>query len=119
MPKRKLTGKVISDKMNKTKVIAINWFKKHPRYQKFYKLTKKIKAHDETNQYHVGDEVIIEETRPLSRSKHWVIKMLIKKSQSPALAASSPDEGSNTLTLTETESIPSVTEIINDDSQKL
>jgi len=70
---RRLQGVVISDKMMKTRVIAISRLKKHPKYQKYYKVTKTYKAHDETNQYHTGDEVVIEESRPLSREKRWVI----------------------------------------------
>jgi len=71
--KRKLQGIVISDKMDKTRVIAITRLKKHPRYLKYYKVTKKFKAHDEENQYKVGDKVSIEETKPISKEKRWII----------------------------------------------
>ncbi len=70
---RKLKGTVVSDKMNKTRVVAIEKLKKHPRYQKFYKVTARFKAHDEKNEYKTGDNVIIEETRPLSKDKRWKI----------------------------------------------
>ena len=81
---RKLQGAVVSDKMNKTRVIAVARFKKHPRYQKYYKVTKKFKAHDEKNEYKVGDRVTIEETRPLSKEKRWKIKGLVQKSEPKA-----------------------------------
>lgn len=70
---RKITGVVVSDKMTKTRVIAVVSLKKHPKYLKYYKVTKKFKAHDENNEYKAGDTVVIEETRPLSREKRWKI----------------------------------------------
>lgn len=71
--KRKLKGIVVSDKMMKTRVVAVNGQKKHPRYHKYYNVTTRYKAHDEKNQYHVGDEVIIQESRPMSKEKRWSI----------------------------------------------
>ena len=70
---RKLKGTVVSDKMNKTRIVAIERLKKHPRYQKFYKVTARFKAHDENNEYKSGDNVVIEETKPLSKDKRWRI----------------------------------------------
>ncbi|MBI4086310.1 MAG: 30S ribosomal protein S17 [Candidatus Liptonbacteria bacterium] len=70
---RKLTGVVVSDRMQKTRVIAVTRLKKHPKYLKYYKETGKFKAHDEKNEYKTGDNVIIEETRPLSKEKRWRI----------------------------------------------
>ena len=70
---RKLTGTVISDKMQKTRVVAVTSLKKHPKYLKYYKSTSRFKAHDENNEYHTGDKVFIEETRPLSKEKRWTI----------------------------------------------
>ncbi|MDP3947913.1 MAG: 30S ribosomal protein S17 [bacterium] len=70
---RKLQGIVVSDKMNKTRVVAIHRLKRHPKYLKYYKVRTKLKAHDERNEYKTGDHVIIEETRPLSREKRWRI----------------------------------------------
>ncbi len=70
---RRLKGIVVSDKMQKTRVVAVTRLKKHPRYHKYYKVTKKFKAHDEKNEYKVGDKVIIQETRPLSKEKRWII----------------------------------------------
>lgn len=73
MIKRKLQGTIISDKMDKTRVVAIIRFKKHPRYKKYYKITRKFKVHDEKNEYKTGDKVVIEETRPMSKEKRWKI----------------------------------------------
>lgn len=71
--KRTLQGTIISDKMDKTRVVAVSRLKKHPRYKKYYKITRKFKAHDEKNEYKTGDKVLIEETRPLSKEKRWRI----------------------------------------------
>jgi small subunit ribosomal protein S17 len=70
---RRLQGIIVSDKMDKTGVVAVTRLKKHPRYKKYYKVTRKFKAHDENNEYKTGDKVIIEETRPLSKDKKWKI----------------------------------------------
>ena len=70
-----LKGVVVSDKMQKTVVVSVSRFVKHPLYGKFYKVSKKYKAHDEENKYKVGDKVEIVETRPISKDKHFrVIK---------------------------------------------
>ncbi|MDI6717514.1 MAG: 30S ribosomal protein S17 [Patescibacteria group bacterium] len=71
--KRKLKGVVVSDKMNKTRVVAISRLKMHPRYKKYCKVTERFKAHDENNEYKMSDQVIIEESRPLSKEKRWKI----------------------------------------------
>jgi small subunit ribosomal protein S17 len=71
--KRKIIGVVVSDKMQKTRVVAVSSLKKHPKYLKYYKVTTKFKAHDENNEYKTGDKVTIEETRPMSREKRWRI----------------------------------------------
>lgn len=68
-----LKGVVVSDKMNKTVVVSVSRFIKHPLYGKFYKVSKKYKAHDEENKYKVGDKVEIIETRPISRDKHFKV----------------------------------------------
>jgi small subunit ribosomal protein S17 len=70
---RKLQGTVVSDKMKKTVVVAITSLKLHPKYKKYFKVTKKFKAHDENNEYHVGDQVLIQETRPMSKEKRWIV----------------------------------------------
>ncbi|NRF94986.1 30S ribosomal protein S17 [Paenibacillus frigoriresistens] len=66
-----LIGKVVSDKMDKTIVVAVETYKKHDLYHKRIKHTKKFKAHDENNQAKIGDTVKISETRPLSKDKSW------------------------------------------------
>lgn len=71
MPKT-LKGTVVSDKMNKTVVVKVDDFKKHPRYGRYYKSSKKYKAHDENGEFHVGDKVLIKETRPMSKDKHFI-----------------------------------------------
>lgn len=68
---RKLKGSVVSDKMQKTVVVAVSRLKKHPKYKKYFKVTKRFKAHDEAGEYRVGDKVVIEEIRPLSKEKRW------------------------------------------------
>jgi small subunit ribosomal protein S17 len=77
---RKITGVVVSDKMTKTRVVAVSRLKKHPRYLKYQTLTARFKAHDEKNEYHEGDKVVIEETRPLSKEKRWRIVEKISNS---------------------------------------
>lgn len=71
--KRQLTGVVVSDKMNKTRVVEIVRLHKHAKYLKYYKVSKRFKAHDENNEYKTGDKVVIQESRPLSRDKRWRI----------------------------------------------
>ena len=71
--KRQFKGVVVSDKMDKTVVVAVARLKKHPKYKKYFKVTRRFKAHDEKNEYRIGDRVIIEETRPLSKEKRWYV----------------------------------------------
>ena len=66
-----LKGIVVSDKMDKTVVVSVSRFVKHPKYGKFYSVNKKYKAHDETNKYKTGDKVEIIETRPISKDKKY------------------------------------------------
>ncbi|MES3032303.1 MAG: 30S ribosomal protein S17 [Patescibacteria group bacterium] len=68
-----LKGVVVSDKMQKTIVVSVSRFIKHPLYGKFYKVSKKYKAHDEENKYKVGDNVEIAETRPISKDKRFTV----------------------------------------------
>ncbi len=70
---RTLQGTIVSDKMQRTRIVSVERLRKHPRYGKFYKVTIRLKAHDEKNEYTLGDTVIIRETRPLSKDKRWVI----------------------------------------------
>lgn len=79
--KRAFTGEVVSDKMDKTIVVAINRRKLHPLYKKYIQVTKKVKAHDEKNECRVGDTVRILESRPLSRDKRWRLVEVLKRAQ--------------------------------------
>lgn len=70
---RILKGVVTSDKMTKTVVVKVSSLKKHPKYKKYFKVSQKYKAHDEKNEYHTGDQVLIRETRPMSKEKRWIV----------------------------------------------
>ena len=80
--KRSFVGIVTSDKMDKTVTVLIERKVKHPLYGKVISRSSKIHAHDEANQYGIGDIVVIEETRPLSKTKSWVVKEIVEKSKS-------------------------------------
>lgn len=73
MVKRKLEGKVVSDKMAKTVVVEVENIKQHPKYKKRFKFHKKYKAHDEKSEYKTGDKVMIEESAPISKDKKWKV----------------------------------------------
>ena len=75
------TGKVISDKMDKTIVVAIEEHVKHPLYKKVVKNTYKLKAHDENNECHIGDTVKVMETIPLSKDKRWRLVEIVEKAK--------------------------------------
>ena len=74
-------GKVVSDKMDKTIVVAIETSVKHPLYKKIIKRTYKLKAHDENNECKTGDKVRVMETRPLSKDKRWRLVEIVEKAQ--------------------------------------
>ncbi|MCK4474119.1 30S ribosomal protein S17 [Candidatus Parcubacteria bacterium] len=71
--KKQLTGLIVSDKMAKTIVVEVERIKQHPKYKRRYKFHKKYKTHYENGEYKVGDKVIIEECRPISKDKHWKV----------------------------------------------
>ncbi len=75
------TGKVVSDKMDKTIVVAIETSVKHPLYGKIVKRTYKLKAHDEKNECKIGDRVKVMETRPLSKEKRWRLVEIVEKAR--------------------------------------
>ncbi len=75
------TGKVVSDKMDKTIVVAIETSVKHPLYKKIIKRTYKLKAHDENNECKTGDKVKVMETRPLSKDKRWRLVEIVEKAR--------------------------------------
>lgn len=72
-------GKVVSNKMDKTIVVAIEYNKKHPLYKKVVKRTYKLKAHDEENTCNIGDTVKVMETRPISKDKRWRLVEVVEK----------------------------------------
>jgi small subunit ribosomal protein S17 len=73
------SGKVVSDKMDKTIVVAVVTTKRHPLYKKIMKTTKKYMVHDENNEAKIGDTVVIMETRPLSKDKCWRLVKVVEK----------------------------------------
>lgn len=75
------TGKVVSDKMDKTIVVAVEDHVKHPLYKKIVKRTYKLKAHDENNECRIGDTVKVMETRPLSKEKRWRLVEILEKAK--------------------------------------
>jgi len=75
------TGKVVSDKMDKTVVVAIVDNVRHPLYKKIIKRTIRVKAHDEKNECGIGDTVQVMETRPLSKDKHWRVSSVVEKAK--------------------------------------
>lgn len=80
--KRKtLTGIVLSNKMDKTVVVRVERLVRHPKYLKTIKRRKKFKAHDENNTCQIGDKVLIEECRPLSREKRWRVRAILERAQ--------------------------------------
>ena len=77
--RKKRTGMVVSDKMDKTVTVRVSGLEKHRRVKKYIMRSKKYKAHDETNECRIGDKVLIEETRPLSRDKCWKVKQILER----------------------------------------
>lgn len=78
---RALTGRVVSDKMDKTVTVLVERRVKHPLYGKVIRLSKKYHAHDENNECHEGDLVVIEECRPISKTKAWRVTKLVEKAR--------------------------------------
>jgi small subunit ribosomal protein S17 len=78
---RALTGRVVSDKMDKTVTVLVERRVKHPLYGKVIRLSKKYHAHDEANECREGDTVVIEECRPLSKTKAWRVTKLVEKAK--------------------------------------
>lgn len=79
--RKQRTGLVVSDKMDKTIVVAVTTRVKHPLYKKIVTKTKKFKAHDELNECGIGDKVTIEETRPISKEKCWRLVQIVEKAK--------------------------------------
>jgi small subunit ribosomal protein S17 len=78
---RTLTGRIVSDKMNKTVTVLVERKVKHPMYDKVVRRSQKYHAHDENNEFHTGDMVEIEETRPIAKTKAWKVIRLIEKAR--------------------------------------
>jgi small subunit ribosomal protein S17 len=78
---RRLTGRIVSDKMDKTVTVLVERRVQHPLYNKFVGRSKKYHAHDEKNEYHTGDLVMIEECRPLAKTKAWRVVKLVEKAR--------------------------------------
>ena len=72
-------GVVVSDAMQKTRVVKIERVFRHPRYQRVIRMSKKLKAHDENNESRIGDRVLIEESRPISKEKRWRIRKILSR----------------------------------------
>lgn len=79
--RKERTGRVVSDKMDKTVVVAVETLVRHPLYQRTIRRTKKFKAHDEENACRVGDKVRIMETRPLSKEKRWRVVEILERAE--------------------------------------
>src|SRR6187401_3792035 len=82
-------GRVVSDKMDKTIVVSVERLARHPIYKRVIRLTTKFKAHDEANDAHVGDTVLIEESRPLSATKRWRLVTVVARAGEHALPGES------------------------------
>ena len=80
-PRKTIIGTVVSDKMDKTIVVAVETFVDHPIYKKRVRKTTKFKAHDENNECGIGDRVKLMETRPLSKDKRWRLVQIVEKAQ--------------------------------------
>lgn len=78
-PRTQKVGRVVSDKMDKTVVVAVDYVRRHPLYHKRITRTSKFMAHDERNECKPGDVVRIEETRPLSRNKRWIVREIVER----------------------------------------
>jgi len=79
MPRKNYTGEVISDKMDKTVIVAVTRITQHPLYKKTIKKVSKFKAHDEENSCKVGDKVSIIESRPISKDKRWNVTEIVRR----------------------------------------
>jgi small subunit ribosomal protein S17 len=79
--RKTMVGLVVSDRMEKTRVVVVQRLVKHPLYQKYIRRRTRFKVHDEANSCRVGDRVMIVETRPLSREKRWRVKEILERAQ--------------------------------------
>ncbi len=79
--RRRLVGQVVSDKMEKTVVVLVRQTRQHPLYGKVIRVTKRYKAHDETNACKMGDQVRIVESRPYSKDTHWLVEEILQRAE--------------------------------------
>jgi len=79
--RKRLTGVVTSDKMDKTVVVSVTQTRRHPLYGKVVRLVKKYKAHDEANECKIGDQVLIIESKPISRHKRWMVVSILERAK--------------------------------------
>lgn len=89
--RKMLTGKVISNKMDKTVIVAISRLIKHPLYEKYIRKTTKLMVHDEKKECNIGDIVLIKEVRPISKKKSWLLVKILKKNQQKAIELKKED----------------------------
>jgi small subunit ribosomal protein S17 len=87
--RKERSGVVISDRMQKTVVVLVERTVMHPKYKKYLRRTTKVKAHDESNQCHVGDRIMIVECRPLSRDKRWRVSKILERARTQDIERSS------------------------------
>jgi small subunit ribosomal protein S17 len=79
-PRTQKVGRVVSDKMDKTVVVAVDYVRRHPLYHKRITRTSKLQAHEANNESKIGDVVRIEETRPISKNKNWIVREIVERS---------------------------------------
>jgi len=79
--RKTMVGTVVSDRMDKTRVVVVQRLVKHPLYLKYIRKRTRYKVHDEKNACHLGDRVLLVETRPLSREKRWRVKEILERAQ--------------------------------------
>ena len=94
--RRTKVGRVISDKMDKTVVVSVERLRRHPIYKRVVRLSSKFKAHDEENSAHVGDTVRIEESRPLSREKRWMVIEVVARGTGEQMGEQTGEEVAET-----------------------
>ena len=90
--RRTKVGRVVSNKMQKTVVVAVESVRQHSLYGRNVRRTTKFKAHDEENRCQVGDVVVIAESRPISKEKHWVVREIVKETIGPGLEVLAEEE---------------------------
>ena len=90
--RKQFVGIVVSDKMDKTVVVMVERLTQHPLYKKYIKRRKKFMAHDEENACRIGDKVLIEETRPLSRHKRWRVRQILERAKVLEKEETRPEE---------------------------